>query len=697
MLRRIWQWLKRFFQRLFGSKHPSPQLRRHTVEPPKQLTNAEYEALFLELLAGVNSGWSRGRVKGFLDANKITQAGLVEWLRRFGERLLVSSAENRELGFRMVRLSELGVGEVGEVAGEIGMRLVGRGGETNRQDAKGAKEGEKEDAEAWFDRGCEQLMVGDFTGAIASYDKAVEFKPNKDDAWNNRGVALFNLGRIEDAIASYDKAVEIKSDKDDAWNNRGVALVNLGRFEEAITSYDKAVEFKPNKDDAWYNRGLALSNLGRYEEVIASYDKAIEFKPDLHEAWYRRGLALGNLGRFEDVIASFDKALEFKLDLHEAWYNRGIAAGNSVSCDPLLASLSAIARRNLHLNQRGYEGKLVSYEEGLKYCHQDTHPEGWGELHRAIGNAHYVRGQEDSRPRSYWHKAVNSYNNALKTLTEADFPELHLEVLQNLIRVLLDLGETAKAQELQRRGTDLLRRLLNDCKNPEKKKQLILKFAPFQQLTVELAVQSGEIVQALELAEEGKNACLEWLLDAGSDESPAWEEMKQLLNPTTAIVYWHLSPAALHTFILKHDASSPILISPPSFASGVGEDFQSDESEVPAAARRLHEFENWVKEWNKQYASYCQGRDKQAEEENNWRDNLPQMLSSLANILDISAIVTAIQHFSGGWNTPLPNPPTPLSSPLGKGGQRGVRGSAGEAIKAKSASNSLIKTAYSTP
>ncbi|MBP5976564.1 hypothetical protein HW132_28485 [Brasilonema sp. CT11] len=147
MLRRIWQWLKRFFQRLFGSKHPSPQLRRHTVESPKQLTNAEYEALFLELLAGVNSGWSRGRVKGFLDANKITQAGLVEWLRRFGERLRLSSGENRELGSRMVRLGELGVGEVGEVAGEIGMRLLGRGGETNRRGAEDAEETEERDTE----------------------------------------------------------------------------------------------------------------------------------------------------------------------------------------------------------------------------------------------------------------------------------------------------------------------------------------------------------------------------------------------------------------------------------------------------------------------------------------------------------------------------------------------------------------------
>ncbi|NMF64338.1 tetratricopeptide repeat protein [Brasilonema octagenarum] len=438
MLRRLWQWLKRFFQRLFGSKQ-SPQTGEQTkVESRRQPTDAEYETLFLQLLAGVNEGWSRGRVKGFLDAKNITQAALVEWLRRFGERLLVSSAENTELAERMVRLRELSVGEVGEVAGEIGRRLLGRGGETNRQDAKSAEAREEGEAEAWFDRGNEQFDAGDFEGAIASYDKAVEFKldyheawnnrggalfnlgrfeeaiasfdkavefkpdkheawdnrglalrnlwrmeeaitsynkaiefkPDDNAAWNNRGVALFNLGHFEDAIASYDKAVEFKPDYHEAWNNRGNALSELGRFSDAIASYDKAIEFKPDKHEAWYNRGNALVNLGRFEDAIGSYDKAIEFKPDDDAPWYSRGVALGNLGRIEEAIASYDKAIEFKPDKHEAWINRGFAAGSSVSCDPLLAFMSAIARNNPHLNQRGYEGKLASYEEGLKYCHQ---------------------------------------------------------------------------------------------------------------------------------------------------------------------------------------------------------------------------------------------------------------------------------------------------------------------------------------
>jgi superkiller protein 3 len=181
--------------------------------------------------------------------------------------------------------------------------------------------------DAWYNRGIALGNLGRWEEAIASYDKALEIKPDDHEAWYNRGIALRNLGRLEEAIASYDKALEFKPDLHEAWNNRGNALDDLGRWEEEIASYDKALEIKPDKHEAWNNRGIALRNLGRWEEAIASYDKALEFKPDKHEAWNNRGIALRNLGRLEEAIASYDKALEFKPDYHEAWDNRSDALG----------------------------------------------------------------------------------------------------------------------------------------------------------------------------------------------------------------------------------------------------------------------------------------------------------------------------------------------------------------------------------
>jgi tetratricopeptide (TPR) repeat protein len=84
---------------------------------------------------------------------------------------------------------------------------------------------------------------------------------------------------MEEAIASYDKALEFKPDYHEAWNNRGIALGNLGRWEEAIASFDKALESN-QIIRSLEQSGHCTGNLGRWEEAIASYDKALEIKPD---------------------------------------------------------------------------------------------------------------------------------------------------------------------------------------------------------------------------------------------------------------------------------------------------------------------------------------------------------------------------------------------------------------------------------
>ncbi len=161
-----------------------------------------------------------------------------------------------------------------------------------------------EDHDVWLEKGNELYELGRYEEAIASYDKAIEIKPDDHLVWYNRGVALMNLGRNEEAIVSYDKAIKIKPDDYRVWNNQGYTFGKLDRYEEAIVSYDKAIKIKPDNHLHWNNRGVALRRLDRYEEAIASYDKAIKIKPDYHEAWYNRGDALFNLGRYEDAIYS---------------------------------------------------------------------------------------------------------------------------------------------------------------------------------------------------------------------------------------------------------------------------------------------------------------------------------------------------------------------------------------------------------
>ncbi|MEG3919940.1 tetratricopeptide repeat protein [Microcoleus sp. T3_A4] len=240
MLNKILQFFKRLIQRIFGYPTPPTPPPGNTAIRPT-LTDAEYESKFMEILEGVNAGWSRGDVAGFLIAKRLKDGELAAWLRRFGTRLLEGEnlqgghggtaptdavASLQELAQRLVLLGRIGSGELSEVARQIGREILTRfplpeveeedtkgrvieavfvgdgwgfSGEANRRGAEAAEE-ELEvnvEAEAWCDRGNEQYNLGRFEEAIASYNQAIALKPDYHDALHNREVAQRKLGEIK--------------------------------------------------------------------------------------------------------------------------------------------------------------------------------------------------------------------------------------------------------------------------------------------------------------------------------------------------------------------------------------------------------------------------------------------------------------------------------------------------------------------
>jgi hypothetical protein len=129
MLRRLVQWLKRLFQRLFGGKQTASKARRDVQkEPAPPLTDTDLEFLFNELLQGVHQARGQAWALKWLHniEHRIPTERWVEWLQRFGERLLTSPTPNNEIAARLVQLGELGVGEIGDVAYDIGMQMLTR-------------------------------------------------------------------------------------------------------------------------------------------------------------------------------------------------------------------------------------------------------------------------------------------------------------------------------------------------------------------------------------------------------------------------------------------------------------------------------------------------------------------------------------------------------------------------------------------
>ncbi|MFS0517811.1 hypothetical protein ACEYW6_24285 [Nostoc sp. UIC 10607] len=129
MLKRLFQWLKKLFQSLFGGKQTTSKSRGNVKkEPAPPLSDTDLEFLFNELLQGVHQArgeeWARKWLHNI--EHRISTERWVEWLGRFGDKLLASPTPNNEMAARLVQLGELGIGEIADVAYSIGMQLLTR-------------------------------------------------------------------------------------------------------------------------------------------------------------------------------------------------------------------------------------------------------------------------------------------------------------------------------------------------------------------------------------------------------------------------------------------------------------------------------------------------------------------------------------------------------------------------------------------
>ncbi|MFM7405592.1 MAG: hypothetical protein ACKO3K_02695 [Cuspidothrix sp.] len=129
MLKRLIQWLKNFFQRLFGNKRNSTPAREQMPQPAAPpLSDADLEFLFTELLEGVHQAKGQAWAQKWLHnlEHRVSIERWLQWLTQFGDRLLASSKPHNELAMRLVQLGELEVGEISTLAYDIGMKLITR-------------------------------------------------------------------------------------------------------------------------------------------------------------------------------------------------------------------------------------------------------------------------------------------------------------------------------------------------------------------------------------------------------------------------------------------------------------------------------------------------------------------------------------------------------------------------------------------
>ncbi|MEZ0539021.1 tetratricopeptide repeat protein [Fibrella arboris] len=171
-------------------------------------------------------------------------------------------------------------------------------------------------------RGLSKLETGDYYGALADFEYALQRDSTGVIAYNNRGLAKYRLGDKQGAFDDFTRAIALDSALALAYENRGVILYDDDQYDRAKTDLLKAVTLNPSSQMSYYYLGLCGKASEDYSDTTANYfTKAIELASDKHEYQNARGLFYDDKKDYKRARADYQATIKLKADYNPAYYN----------------------------------------------------------------------------------------------------------------------------------------------------------------------------------------------------------------------------------------------------------------------------------------------------------------------------------------------------------------------------------------
>lgn len=142
----------------------------------------------------------------------------------------------------------------------------------------------------------------------------LSFGQNKADAEKlvDEGVAYHDKGDYDGAIAIYDKALELDKDNLIAMTEKAFSLVSLKKYDEAINYCQKAIATHPGDKGlktVYVTYGNASDGLKKTDKSIDIYDEGIKQFPDYYQLYFNKGISLSSVKKYDQAILCFQKAI----------------------------------------------------------------------------------------------------------------------------------------------------------------------------------------------------------------------------------------------------------------------------------------------------------------------------------------------------------------------------------------------------
>jgi tetratricopeptide (TPR) repeat protein len=286
--------------------------------------------------------------------------------------------------------------------------------------------------DAYIELGVIQSAEGDFTNAVATFQKALQLAPNSTKAHNDLGNAYVNLKKIDLADKEFRTVLRLDPVNRDGNYNLGVLLMAKGSPTEAIPHFERirpadvattfnlitayfqskrasealrlAMELSAqNKGDlkVHFNLGVLLASQTQYKAAQIEFEKADALQPGTFEILFNLGQTLLRNGNNAQAELVLTRAMKLKPDSPEVLYLVAqVYSNQSRPLDALDLLLRAhkivpenpdiiLLMAQISMSQNYYEDAIPLLEAGLKVAPQRP------DLLAALGQSYFMSGKAD--------------------------------------------------------------------------------------------------------------------------------------------------------------------------------------------------------------------------------------------------------------------------------------------------------------
>ncbi len=301
-----------------------------------------------------------------------------------------------------------------------------------------------DDTEAYYEMGWGQNETKDYTGAIASLQKARQEWSAVAKVHFELGYAFEKTSQNDSAMASYKRCLAINNEYSLAWKQLGYMAYLKDDAKTALEHFAKyeAAAKNPITDYLyWYRKGFCFNGVRDFNNAKTALFKSLEYKKDYLNTYLELGFACSRLKEDEAAIGYYKNAIEIDPNSHIPYNGIGeVYRDNKKNFSEAMVWY----QKTLALNPNERKGNY-----GMGYCLNATgkHTEAIDYLKKAIQNEKdYVAAFVEI---GYSYYKIGYFKEALVNLTKAiSLNPKNENGRYYACLVYISLGEKSNAQRM---------------------------------------------------------------------------------------------------------------------------------------------------------------------------------------------------------------------------------------------------------